>query len=86
MATTPSNPDALGLLTLTALAEITGIPRTTLASWMRAEHMHVVRFDGVIRSTVAEVHRVAESVQRRKRRTWELEPLVEDRQPELVTA
>jgi hypothetical protein len=73
MPVTPAAPEDLGLLTLTDLAEHTGVPRPTLISWMRADQMHALKLDGVYRSTITEVRRAAESVQKRKPRRWRLD-------------
>lgn len=75
----PASLNDLGVLTLTELAERTGVPRQTLVSWTHNGHMHFIKIDGVKRSTVAEVHRVADTVQGTNRRSWELEPLPESR-------
>ncbi len=80
----PTSLDDLGVLTLTELAERTGVPRQTLVSWTHNGHMRFIKIDGVKRSTVAEVHRMADTLTPRKRRSWELESLPEPRPERLA--
>lgn len=79
----PTSFDDLGVLTFTELAERTGVPRQTLVSWTHNGHMHTVKIDGIRRSTVAEVHRLADIMTPRRGRSWELEPLPEPRPEQL---
>ncbi len=80
----PTSLNDLGVLTLTELSERTGVPRQTLVSWTHNGYMHFIKDDGVKRSTIAEVHRVADALTPRKRRSWELESLPEPRPERLA--
>ena len=76
MAIQTSPYEAIGVLTLSDLAEKSGVPEGTIRDWAKRGHVHVIRDPfGTFRSTLIEVNQAARNQKARGNpRRWEIAP------------